>query len=411
MPVLDQSTRIRLASFFHKLAIRTQQVAFRPVDPGQAVAAFDRASNGSLKKLVAFLFPESLPRFKSQNPTKPTAPPPSILTDKGVRAARSFIPNVGEAIRVEFIFGPIYLTNKTEQGLGVMTSKTVHDMSTGPYYGGTVLTTQELEKHLADVFGGTQTRTKIIATDARRAGDRKYKVIRDFANQRWRIIDVDTGETAYYESARVKDEDALRPAVFESSEDAMKVFNDLTRGVALKNRSLPQAANEFTIYIQYSTLYPEASSDRQTRLLFAKFDELLGGEAKPEPVEEAAEPPSAEAPQAQAAEEEQSAGEGPQEAEVDEILELAKSRLKLLKQKVNEHPQLQGASDLKKFQVIAQNIERMMEKIHVALEGGDRPGFVPQEWDDEQLRQYEGYLISAYEMYMEKVHQLEETGT
>jgi hypothetical protein len=378
---------------------------------------------------------------------------------------------VGEAIRVEFIFGPIYLTNKTEQGLGVMTSKTVHDMSTGPHYGGTVLSTQQLEKLLSDVFGGTQTRTKIIATDARRAGDRKYKVVRDFANQRWRIIDVDTGETAYYESARVKDEDALRPAVFESSEDAMKVFNDLTRGVALKNRSLPQASNEFTIYIQYSTLYPEASSDRQTRLLFAKFDELLGGEAKPEPAEEEAAPAAAEeaieepsadesateAPAATSIEDlvhaylkgqvtpesfmERAAGlelsdqaqmainswqdgmKTDEEAansiadlyaprhEKDEVLELAKSRLKLLKQKVNEHPQLQKATDLKKFQVMAQNIERMMEQIHTALEGGDRPSFVPAEWDDEQLRQYEGYLISAYEMYMEKVNELEETGT
>lgn len=470
MPVLDQSTRIRLASFFHKLAIRTQQVAFRPVDPGQAIASFDRASNGSLKKLVAFLFPENLPRFKSQNPAKPKSPPPSILADKGVRAARSFIPNVGEAIRVEFIFGPIYLTNKTEQGLGVLTSQTIHDMSTGPYYGGTVLSTQQLEKVLADVFGGSQTRTKIIATDARRAGDRKYKVVRDFANQRWRIIDVNTGETAYYESVRVKDEDPLRPAVFESSEEALKVFNDLTRGVALKTRSLPQAANEFTIYIKYSTLYPEASSDRQTRILFAKFDELLGGQPSPEedvslPDIPAAAPnaaePSAESPAEEQAsvsmeslvqaylkgqilpevfvsrasnlvlsdeaqEEINSWQDGVRTDEEtasalvdlyapaqkkDEVLEKAKERLRLLKKKVHDHPALQSASDLKKFQVMTQNIERMLQQVHTALEGGDRPSFLLPEWSDENLRQYEGYLVSAYELYMEKVNELEETGT
>ena len=271
--VLDTAARTRIASWLYKLAIRVLKVSKLPLEPEKALAALDR------DRLVAHLVSRFTP---APDPGALHIPIPKVPSVQKVLAARTIVPGQGPGVRLDLVFGPIFLREANGE-LGAVTKKSVSKPGLPPEG---LLELEKLEGALASVFGGVLPQTKLITADVRDLSDRLFRLDHsydtDSGKRVWKIIHTQgqqKGQVAYYENPKVRaqmeknpDLDPWCPAIFRSGKEAAEVLNTLTRGTSLSSRSFPKF-KEYTVYFKYSSVYLQKSAD--SAKAYSALDALL----------------------------------------------------------------------------------------------------------------------------------------
>jgi len=273
--LLDTSTRTRIASLLYKLAIRVMKVSKRPLDPSRALLALDHARKGNVKKLIAAFTPSDA--VGSIRISK-------IPSVQKVLAARTFVPAQGEGIRVDLVFGPLFLLESRGE-LGAISKKSVSRPGLPPEG---LIPLEKLEAALSSTFGGILPQTKLITSDVRDLSDRPFSIEHSYDQESggtvWKVVHAEgaqKGQVAFHENPKVVsqlekdpslDLDPWRPAVFKSAEEAAQILNQLTRGTSLSSRNFPKF-KEYTVYFKYSAVYLATSAADSA--LYNSFDRLL----------------------------------------------------------------------------------------------------------------------------------------
>jgi hypothetical protein len=257
-PSLDRASRVRIASFLYKLAIRIQKTSKVGITDPEKVRGVIEAVDGATNKSLSGLSSHFTPSIGFQRGKVPTL--------HRVFLNRTFVPGYGSGIRSSFVFGPLHLV-QSEEGIGVLTNMSTKNTSS---FGG-LENPDALKAVFESRLGGVKSGFSLSTEDVR--GDTRFKVEKGFREGKpvWKIIDKSTGNVASYEaSATVKrmtrkkdkrdkdvDVDPYRDAIFSTIEEAAEVWNSLEGGVG--TMVIPEF-RETIAYVKYTAVYLESHS-------------------------------------------------------------------------------------------------------------------------------------------------------
>lgn len=273
--LLSASERTRIASSLYKLAIRVMQLSKRPLDTAQVTKMLDKAGNGRLTQVISVFSPAESQGFLQ------TIKPPSIQT---VLATRTTVPEQGDGIRVDIVFGPFYLLEDEKKDLGVIRKSTVARPGLAP---DKLYPMNSLYNLANSVFGGVLSQHKLPILDAKDVSDKPYYIDhsydREVGDKAWKILHTSgpkKDQVALYENPRIKAKmsadaeiDPWVPAIFDNGPDASRVLNQLTRGTSHSSRLFPKF-REYTAFLSYSSVHLKSPSNGDASF-YSVYDLLL----------------------------------------------------------------------------------------------------------------------------------------